>query len=414
MRWRLTLLLAVCGALPRVHRQRGKLPVDHDLREEDLVVESPPKEEDELEALPPQKEEEEELPWFCSRSASRFALFPIQDEGLWRAYKKSQASFWTAEEVDLGADVQHWMKLNDDERHFLKHILAFFASSDGVVIENLLERFCKEVTLPEARCFYAYQAAMEAVHQETYSLLLETYVDDPDERRALFMAHDGIPTIQRKADWASKWTSSTASFARRLVGFACVEGIFFSGSFCAVFWLRKRGLLPGLGFANELISRDEGLHCDFACALYQRLPLHLKLDDATAHAIIQDAVDIENDFLTTALPVSLVGMNKRLMAQYITFVADRLLVSLGHPKLFHASNPFDWMDLISLTGKTNFFEKRVAEYQRPNVAQHSSSTGDSDNNDRRTTSSSSSSSSSSGDTRGSSDFGSFDGYDLDF
>lgn len=281
-------------------------------------------------------------------------------------YKRAEASFWTAEEVDLGADVADWQNLSPGERHFLSHILAFFASSDGVVIENLVERFAREVTLPEARFFYGFQIAIEAVHQETYSLLLQTYVDDPVERRRLFMAHQVIPCVRRKADWARRWTEDESSYATRLVAFAAVEGIFFSGSFCAVFWLRKRGLLPGLGFANELISRDEGLHCDFAAALYHRLDS--KLTDATAHAIIGEAVQIEEHFITSALPVSLVGMNADLMSQYIHFVADRLLVSLGHPKLYHATNPFDWMELISLSGKTNFFEKRVSEYQRPNVA----------------------------------------------
>ena len=367
------MVVASVSGLPstlRSHRQRGRLPVDSDFREEErqdqeeIMLEmesSTEEEEDEIGVI------REKLPWFCDRDASRFALFPLRDEGLWSMYKKAEASFWTAEEVDLNTDVAHWQKLNDGERHFLKHILAFFASSDGVVIENLMSRFAKEVTLPEARFFYAFQAAMEAVHQETYSLLLETYIEDPVERKKLFMAHEGVPTIRKKAEWAQKWTTNKDSdFATRLVGFACVEGIFFSGSFCAVFWLRKRGLLPGLGFANELISRDEGLHCDFACELYKRCDT--KLHETTAHAIIQDAVNIEKEFLTTALPVSLVGMNERLMGQYIEFVADRLLLSLGHSRLFKATNPFDWMDLISLTGKTNFFEKRVSEYQRPNVA----------------------------------------------
>jgi len=307
-----------------------------------------------------------EVPWFCRREASRFCLFPIRDGELWAMYKQAEASFWTAEEVDLAADVAHWQQLDENERHFVSHVLAFFASSDGVVIENLVERFAREVTLPEARFFYGFQIAIEAVHQEMYSLLLETYVDEPTERARLFNAHVLVPCVKRKAEWAQAWTADgEASFARRLVAFAAVEGIFFSGSFCAVFWLRKRGVLPGLGFANELISRDEGLHCDFACALYRRL--EAKLSDDQAHALIREAVDIELDFVTQALPVSLVGMNRRLMSSYVRFVADRLLVSLGHPKLYHAANPFEWMELISLTGKSNFFERRVSEYQRPNV-----------------------------------------------
>jgi len=308
----------------------------------------------------------EVTPWFCRRDASRFSLFPIRDAGLWSMYKRAEASFWTAEEVDLAADVQHWEALSDGERHFLARVLAFFASSDGVVLENLVERFAAEVTLPEARFFYGFQIAIEAVHQEMYSLLLQTYVTDVDERTALFNAHELVPCVRQKTQWAQRWTASEASYAERLVAFAAVEGIFFSGSFCSVFWLRKRGLLPGLGFANELISRDEGLHCDFACALYQRL--ETKLPDAVVHKIIGDAVEVERHFVEDALPVSLVGMNAKLMTQYVQYVADRLLLSLGHPKLYNAANPFDWMELMSLSGKTNFFEKRVAEYSRPNVA----------------------------------------------
>lgn len=306
---------------------------------------------DEEPAFADDSEASEEIPWFCRRDAARFCLFPIRDSELWAMYKAAEASFWTAEEVDLGADVAHWQtKLSADERHFLSHVLAFFASSDGVVIENLVERFAREVTLPEARFFYGFQIAIEAVHQEMYSLLLETYVDDRDERARLFQAHVALPCVKRKADWALRWIADGhASFAHRLVAFAAVEGVFFSGSFCAVFWLRKRGLLPGLGFANELISRDEGLHCDFACALYHRLPS--KLPDDQVHAIVSEAVDIERHFVSDALPVALVGMNADLMVQYIQFIADRLLVSLGHPKLYHVANPFDWMELISLTGK---------------------------------------------------------------
>lgn len=344
---------------PSQHSRRGRLPVDRDLREE--VRETEEEEEEE------QGREVEDVPWFCEKSASRFCLFPIRDGELWSKYKQAEASFWTAEEVDLAEDVGHWHNsLNDDERHFLSHVLAFFASSDGVVIENLVERFAREVTLPEARFFYGFQVAIEAVHQEMYSMLLQTYVEDPVERARLFNAHVDVPCVRRKAEWAQKWTADqSSSYAKRLVAFAAVEGVFFSGSFCAVFWLRKRGILPGLGFANELISRDEGLHCDFACALYNRLDR--KLSDSQAHDLIDEAVQIEQFFVKEALPVSLVGMNANLMSQYIEFVADRLLVSLGHPKLYDAKNPFEWMELISLTGKSNFFERRVSEYQRSNV-----------------------------------------------
>jgi ribonucleotide reductase beta subunit family protein with ferritin-like domain len=378
MSYRGACLLAVAslaGGLPptklrasRSHDKRGTLPVDGDLSE------TPPVEElyEQAEVAVPSAwngtAKSEELPWFCARDSSRFTLFPIKDAGLWAMYKRAEASFWTAEEVDLGQDKQHWEQLDEGERYFLSRVLAFFAASDGIVLENLVERFAQEVTLPEARFFYAFQGAIEGVHQEMYSLLLETYIEDPGEREELTRAHDLMPCVKAKADWAMKWTASDAPYAARLLAFAAVEGVFFSGSFCAIFWLRKRGILPGLGFANELISRDEGLHCDFACALYSRLPGHLRLSDAEATAIISEAVDTEVDFVTDALPVSLVGMNAKLMTDYIKFVADRLLSSLGHPKIYGAANPFDFMELISMQGKTNFFEKRVAEYQKANVA----------------------------------------------
>jgi len=283
-------------------------------------------------------------------------------------YKKHEASFWTTEEIDLGPDRHDWShSLGDGERHFISHVLAFFAASDGIVVENLAQRFCAEVQLPEARCFYGFQIAMENIHSETYSLLIDSYVSDTAERARLFDAVHQVEAVKRKAQWAMSWISDTsAPFAQRLVGFACVEGIFFSGSFCALFWLKKRGLMPGLTFSNELISRDEGLHCDFACTLYHML--ERPLPQSTIHALVSEAVDIERSFVTDALPVDLIGMNARLMVQYIEFVADLLLRELGYEPLFGATNPFDWMDLISLQGKTNFFERRVGEYQKAGVA----------------------------------------------
>ena len=298
-------------------------------------------------------------------AGSRFVLFPIQHHRLWEMYKKHEASFWTTEEIDLGSDRNDWDSLADGERHFVSNVLAFFAASDGIVVENLAQRFCAEVTLPEARCFYGFQIAMENVHSETYSLLIDTYVTDPAERSRLFDALRQVPAVQAKAEWALKWIGSGAPFAQRLVAFACVEGIFFSGSFCALFWLKKRGLLPGLTFSNELISRDEGLHCDFACLMYSML--ERPLPQPTLHALVREAVDIERSFVCDALPVDLIGMNSRLMVQYIEFVADRLLSELGAEPLYGSRNPFDWMDLISLQGKTNFFERRVGEYQKAGV-----------------------------------------------
>jgi len=296
---------------------------------------------------------------------NRYVMFPLQDMEIWAMYKKHVASFWTAEEIDLSQDTKDWSKLTEDERYFIKHVLAFFAASDGIVLENLMENFGIQLQLPEARCFYAFQAAMENIHSETYSLLIETYVQDPTEKTALFQAMHNMPAIAAKAEWAIKWMCKKASFAQRLVAFSAVEGIFFSGSFCALFWLKKRGLMPGLTFSNELISRDEGLHTDFACLLYKKL--RKKLDVEVVHEIIKDAVKWEIVFVTEALPVNLIGMNADLMSQYIQFVADRLLHALGYPKLWRVPNPFDWMEMISLQGKTNFFEKRVGEYQRANV-----------------------------------------------
>lgn len=270
-----------------------------------------------------------------------------------------------AEEVDLGSDLKHWESLNENEKHFISHILAFFAASDGIVNENLGVRFMKEVQIPEARAFYGFQIAIENIHSEMYSLLLETYIKDSAQKNHLFHAMETVPVVKKKADWALRWIESSESFAERLVAFACVEGIFFSGSFCSIYWLKKRGLMPGLTFSNELISRDEGLHTDFACLLYSLL--NNKLSQERLAEIVTDAVTLEKEFICEALPVDLIGMNSRLMAQYIEFVADRLLVALGNPKVYNANNPFDWMELISLQGKTNFFEKRVGEYQKAGV-----------------------------------------------
>jgi len=296
----------------------------------------------------------------------RFVLFPIKYNDIWEFYKKSEASFWTAEEIDLSNDISEWNnKLNDNERHFIKHVLAFFAASDGIVNENLAINFLNEVQYPEARCFYGFQIMMENIHSETYSLLIDSYIKDPIEKDKLFHAVDTVPCVGKKADWALRWISN-GNFAERLIAFAAVEGIFFSGSFCSIFWLKKRGLMPGLSFSNELISRDEGLHCDFACMLYTR-HVKNKLAKEQVTQIITDAVVIEKEFVSDAIPVRLIGMNADLMCQYIEFCADRLLVALGCDKFYNASNPFDFMEMISLQGKTNFFEKRVAEYQKSGV-----------------------------------------------
>ncbi|KAF7123647.1 hypothetical protein RHSIM_Rhsim12G0174800 [Rhododendron simsii] len=296
----------------------------------------------------------------------RFCMFPIKYPQIWEMYKKAEASFWTAEEVDLSDDIRHWDEaLTADERHFITHVLAFFAASDGIVLENLAGRFMKEVQVAEARAFYGFQIAIENIHSEMYSLLLESYIKDSNEKDRLFHAIETIPCVEKKANWALKWIDGGESFAERIVAFACVEGIFFSGSFCAIFWLKKRGLMPGLTFSNELISRDEGLHCDFACLLYELL--NNKLSEERVRGIVADAVEIEREFVCDALPCALVGMNGDLMSEYIKFVADRLLGALGYRKMYDAKNPFDWMELISLQGKTNFFEKRVGEYQKASV-----------------------------------------------
>jgi len=291
-------------------------------------------------------------------SKRRFVLFPIQFPEIWHLYKRAQASFWTAEEIDLSHDIMDWNeKLNANERYFISHVLAFFAGSDGIVNENLLERFSNEVQVAEVRCFYGFQIMMENIHSETYSLLIDAYVKDTHERTHLFDAIETIPCIKRKADWALRWISDKQStFAERLVAFAAVEGIFFSGSFASIFWVKKRGLMPGLTFSNELISRDEGLHTDFACLLFTHLKR--RLHPCTIERIIVEAVGIEQDFLTDALPVGLIGMNAQLMCQYIEFVADRLLQSLGNDKHYGSQNPFEFMEMISMQGKTNFFEKK--------------------------------------------------------
>jgi ribonucleoside-diphosphate reductase subunit M2 len=299
----------------------------------------------------------------------RFVLFPIQHERVWEMYKQQMACFWTTAEVDLGQDVAHWTtSLTDNERHFVSHVLAFFAASDGIVNENLVVHFMTEVQVPEVRAFYGFQIAMENIHSEMYSLLIDTYVRDAAAKTSLFNAIETMPCVAAKAQWALTWIgSTTASFGERLVAFAAVEGIFFSGSFCAIFWLKKRNLMPGLCFSNELISRDEGLHCDFACLLFGMLQPHNKPTEATVQRIITDAVIIEKQFVSEALSVALIGMNAVLMCEYIECCADRLLVALGFNKVYNKSNPFAWMELISLTGKTNFFEKRVSEYARAGV-----------------------------------------------
>ncbi|WP_310379318.1 ribonucleotide-diphosphate reductase subunit beta [Flavobacterium sp.] len=297
---------------------------------------------------------------------NRFVIFPIKHHDIWEWYKKMEASFWTAEEIDLSQDLNDWNnKLNDDEKYFIKHILAFFAASDGIVNENLAENFVNEVQYAEAKFFYGFQIMMENIHSETYSLLIDTYVKDEAEKDQLFNALEVFPAIKKKADWALKWIESD-SFAERLIAFAAVEGIFFSGAFCSIYWLKKRGLMPGLTFSNELISRDEGVHCDFAVHLHNHHLIN-KVPKKRIREIIVDALNIEREFITESLPASLIGMNSGLMTQYLEFVTDRLLVELGCAREYNTTNPFDFMDMISLQGKTNFFEKKVAEYQKSGV-----------------------------------------------
>jgi ribonucleoside-diphosphate reductase subunit M2 len=296
---------------------------------------------------------------------NRFVMFPIKYNDVWEMYKKQVDCFWRAEEIDLTKDLKHWDGLNDDERMYISMILAFFAASDGIVLENLAVRFMHEVQVSEARAFYGFQIAMENIHSQTYSLLIETYIKNKDEKHRLFHAIENFPCIKKKSDWAQKWIrDNRSSFATRLIAFACVEGIFFSGAFCSIFWLKKRGLMPGLTFSNELISRDEALHCEFAVLLYSKL--ENKLKKARVYEIIKEAVEIETEFICDALPCRLIGMNSEMMTQYIKFVADRLSVQLGYDKIYGATNPFSWMEMISLDGKTNFFEKRVSEYSLAN------------------------------------------------
>lgn len=302
-----------------------------------------------------------------NKSNDRFVLFPIKHNEIWEMYKKAMASFWTAEEIDLYADLNDWDAMNDGERHFISHILAFFSASDGIVNENLALRFYNDVQIPEARAFYGFQIAMENIHAETYGLLIDTYIKDAAKKDHLLKAVDNIPCIKKKADWAMKWINGNESFAERLVAFAAIEGIFFSGAFCSIFWLKKRGLMPGLTFSNELISRDEGLHTDFACMLYKNYITN-KPSESRIRELIKEAVEFESEFITDALPVSLIGMNADMMKEYIRFCADRLMRSLGYSNIWDAKNPFDWMEMISMQGKTNFFEKRVSEYQKAGVA----------------------------------------------
>ncbi len=292
---------------------------------------------------------------------NRFVMFPLQDQDIWQMYKKQVDCFWRAEEIDLSKDLSHWEGLNKEEKFFISMILAFFAASDGIVLENLAARFMGEVQLAEARAFYGFQIAMENIHSETYSLLIDTYVKDNDEKNKLFKAIDNFPCIKKKADWALKWIQDKrSSFATRLIAFACIEGIFFSGAFCSIYWLKKRGLMPGLTFSNELISRDEALHTEFAVLLYKKL--NKKINKNKVYELIKEAVEIEKEFISEALPCRLIGMNSDLMCQYIEFVADRLVVQLGYDKIYQTNNPFEFMEMISIEGKTNFFEKRVSEY----------------------------------------------------
>jgi ribonucleoside-diphosphate reductase beta chain len=296
----------------------------------------------------------------------RFSVLPVEHDDIWKMYKTAEASFWTAEEIDLSQDINDWReKLNDNERYFIKHVLAFFNNSDGIVNENLAANFFNQVQYPEARCFYGFQLAIENIHGETYSLLIDTYINNDEEKTHLFNAIETVPSVKRKADWAFKWIEN-GSFVEKLVAFAAVEGIFFSGSFCSIYWLKKRGLMPGLSFSNELISRDEGLHCDFACLLYNR-HIESKLPEKTIKQIISDAVEIEKEFVTSSLPVRLIGMNSDLMCEYIEFVADRLLVSLGCSKIWNTKCPFDFMTNIALESKGNFFESRIGAYQKNGV-----------------------------------------------
>ncbi|KAK2627265.1 hypothetical protein QTJ16_003231 [Diplocarpon rosae] len=346
--------------------QKAEAPAPNDIEAKKPVTEEVKKSEITTKVAPTIKPEESDEP-LLRENPQRFVLFPIKYHEIWQMYKKAEASFWTAEEIDLSKDLHDWSnRLNDDERYFISHVLAFFAASDGIVNENLVERFSGEVQVPEARCFYGFQIMMENIHSETYSLLIDTYIKEQAQKTYLFNAIETIPCIKKKADWAVKWIEDkNSTFAQRLVAFAAVEGIFFSGSFASIFWLKKRGLMAGLTFSNELISRDEGLHTDFACLLFSHL--NHRPSKQSVQDVITEAVEIEQEFLTEALPCALLGMNANLMKQYIEFVADRLLLSLGNEKFYKSANPFDFMENISLAGKTNFFEKRVADYQKAGV-----------------------------------------------
>jgi len=312
-----------------------------------------------------------------SEEENRYVIFPIKHDPFWKMYKQAEANFWTSEELDLSKDQSDWQKLNEQEQYYIKHILAFFAASDGIVNENLVERFCQEVKILEAKFFYGFQIAMENIHSETYSLLIDTYIKDPVEKNKLFNAVDNVPSIRKKANWALKWINDKDSpFSHRVIGFAAVEGIFFSGAFCSIFWLKKRGLMPGLCHSNELISRDEGLHTEFAVLMYKNLAN--KPDNSVIYEIIKEAVTIEKEFITESFSCELLGMNNNLMSQYIEYVADRLLLMFGLEKVYHKENPFDWMELIAIQGKTNFFEKRVGEYANkanPNIDQKKNEIG---------------------------------------
>ncbi|PBP27913.1 ribonucleotide reductase small subunit [Diplocarpon rosae] len=345
---------------------KAEAPALNDTEVQKSVIEEVKKSEITTMVAPTIKPEEYDEP-LLRENPQRFVLFPIKYHEIWQMYKKAEASFWTAEEIDLSKDLHDWSnRLNDDERYFISHVLAFFAASDGIVNENLVERFSGEVQVPEARCFYGFQIMMENIHSETYSLLIDTYIKEQSQKTYLFNAIETIPCIKKKADWAVKWIEDkNSTFAQRLVAFAAVEGIFFSGSFASIFWLKKRGLMAGLTFSNELISRDEGLHTDFACLLFSHL--NHRPSKQSVQDVITEAVEIEQEFLTEALPCALLGMNANLMKQYIEFVADRLLLSLGNEKFYKSANPFDFMENISLAGKTNFFEKRVADYQKAGV-----------------------------------------------
>jgi ribonucleotide reductase beta subunit family protein with ferritin-like domain len=322
-----------------------------------------------IENTPDNSNNNREEEYILKENKQRFVLFPIKHKDIWNAYKKAEASFWTAEEIDFSKDKYDWdNKLTSNERYFIKHILAFFAGSDGIVLENLNINFSSEIQIPEARCFYSFQSMIENIHSEVYSLLIDKYVDNDSEKDNLFHAIENIQCIKNKAEWAMKWMDqSKADFATRLVAFSIVEGIFFSGSFCAIYWLKKRGLMPGLTFSNELISRDEGMHTDFATLIYSMLTN--KLDENTIYTIVKEAVSIEKDFINNAIPCAMIGMNAELMSQYIEYVADRLIIQLGYRKLYNSANPFDFMQLISMEGKTNFFEKRVSEYSLAGIGQ---------------------------------------------